>query len=86
MMQDIWRGNNCVIVFDFKGDVDYFKWIYLECQCVGCKLLVFYLGYLEMSVCYNVIGFFLWIIEVVSWIVSQLLGEGDVSVFKEFVW
>jgi len=84
--QDIRRGNNCVIVLDPKGDADYLKRIYLECQCAGRKLLVFHLGYPEMSARYNAIGSFSRITEVASRIASQLPGEGDASAFKEFAW
>ncbi len=84
--QDIRRGNNCVIVLDPKGDADYLKRIYLECQRARRKLLVFHLGYPEMSVSYNAVGSFSRITEVASRIASQLPGEGDASAFREFAW
>lgn len=47
-----------MIVIDFKGDVDFLKCMYVEVKCVGCEgeFYIFYLGWLEISVCYNVVG------------------------------
>ncbi|MBL4885687.1 MAG: type IV conjugative transfer system coupling protein TraD [Planctomycetaceae bacterium] len=84
--QDIHRGNNCVIVLDPKGDADYLKRIYIETKRAGRKLIVFHLGYPELSASYNAIGSFSSITEVASRIASQLSGEGDAAAFREFVW
>jgi len=84
--QDIRRGNNCVIVLDPKGDADYLKRIYIETQRAGRKLIVFHLGYPELSARYNAIGSFSRITEVASRIASQLPAEGDAAAFKEFIW
>jgi len=84
--QDIRRGNNCVIVLDPKGDADYLKRIYIETQRAGRKLIVFHLGYPELSARYNAIGSFSRITEVASRIASQLPSEGDAAAFKEFIW
>jgi conjugative coupling factor TraD (TOL family) len=84
--QDIRRGNNCVIVLDPKGDADYLKRIYVESQKAGRQLLIFHLGYPELSARYNAIGSFSRITEVATRIASQLPGEGDASAFKEFAW
>lgn len=77
-----------VIVFDLKGDVDLFKCMYVECECVGCldEFYVFYFGYFDLLVCYNVVGWFGWIFEVVICVVGQFFGEGNSVVFCEFVW
>jgi type IV secretory pathway TraG/TraD family ATPase VirD4 len=56
--QDIRRGNNCVIVLDPKGDADYLKRIYVESQKAGRQLIIFHLGYPELSARYNAIGSF----------------------------
>ena len=84
--QDIRRGNNCVIVLDPKGDADYLKRIYVESQKAGRQLIIFHLGYPELSARYNAIGSFSRITEVATRIASQLPGEGEASVFKEFAW
>jgi conjugative coupling factor TraD (TOL family) len=84
--QDIRRGNNCVIVLDPKGDADYLKRIYVESQRVGRQLIIFHLGYPELSARYNAIGSFSRITEVATRIASQLPGEGEASAFKEFAW
>lgn len=84
--QDIRRGNNCVIVLDPKGDADYLKRIYVEAQKAGRQLIIFHLGYPELSARYNAIGSFSRITEVATRIASQLPGEGEASAFKEFAW
>lgn len=84
--QDIRRGNNCVIVLDPKGDADYLKRIYVESQKAGRQLIIFHLGYPELSARYNAIGSFSRITEVATRITSQLPGEGEASAFKEFAW
>ena len=84
--QDIRRGNNCVIVLDPKGDADYLKRIYVESQKAGRPLIIFHLGYPELSARYNAIGSFSRITEVATRIASQLPGEGEASAFKEFAW
>ena len=84
--QDIHRGNNCVIVLDPKGDADYLKRVYVETKKAGRELIVFHLGYPELSAGYNAIGSFSRITEVATRISSQLPAEGDASAFKEFAW
>ena len=84
--QDIRRGNNCVIVLDPKGDADYLKRIYMESTKAGRELMIFHLGYPELSARYNAIGSFSRITEVATRIASQLPGDGDASAFKEFAW
>ena len=84
--QDIHRQDNCVIVLDPKGDADYLKRIYVESQKAKRPLIIFHLGYPELSARYNAIGSFSRITEVATRIASQLPGEGDASAFKEFSW
>ena len=84
--QDIHRSDNCVIVLDPKGDADLLKRIHIEAQRAKRPLLIFHLGYPELSVRYNAIGSFSRITEVATRIASQLPGEGDASAFKEFAW
>jgi len=84
--QDIHRRDNCVIVLDPKGDADLLKRIHIEAQRAKRPLLIFHLGYPELSARYNAIGSFSRITEVATRIASQLPGEGDASAFKEFAW
>lgn len=84
--QDIHRRDNCVIVLDPKGDADLLKRIHVEAQRTQRPLLIFHLGYPELSARYNAIGSFSRITEVATRIASQLPGEGDASAFKEFAW
>lgn len=84
--QDIHRKDNCVIVLDPKGDADLLKRIHVETQKAQRPLLIFHLGYPELSARYNAIGSFSRITEVATRIASQLPGEGDASAFKEFAW
>ncbi|MCW8885656.1 MAG: type IV conjugative transfer system coupling protein TraD [Motiliproteus sp.] len=84
--QDIHRRDNCVIVLDPKGDADLLKRLHIEAQRAKRPLLIFHLGYPELSARYNAIGSFSRITEVATRIASQLPGEGDASAFKEFAW
>ena len=84
--QDIHRKDNCVIVLDPKGDADLLKRIHVETRKAQRPLLIFHLGYPELSARYNAIGSFSRITEVATRIASQLPGEGDASAFKEFAW
>ena len=75
-----------MIVLDPKGDADLLKRIHVEAQRTQRPLLIFHLGYPELSARYNAIGSFSRITEVATRIASQLPGEGDASAFKEFAW
>jgi conjugative coupling factor TraD (TOL family) len=85
--QDIRRGD-VVIVFDPKGDGDLLKRVYAECRAANRldDLVVFHLGYPEASARYNGVGQYSRITEVASRVASQLSGEGQSAVFKEFAW
>lgn len=84
--QDIHRGNNCVIVLDPKGDADYLKRIYIEAQKAGRELIIFHLGYPELSAKYNAISSYSKVTEVATRTTSPLPAEGEAAAFKEFVW
>ena len=84
--QDIRRGNNCVIVLDPKGDADYLKRIYVETKKAKRRLIVFHLGYPELSAQYNALGSYSRITEVASRTTNPLPNEGDASAFKDFAW
>ena len=84
--QDIRRGNNCVIVLDPKGDADYLKRIYVETKKAGRELIIFHLGYPELSAKYNAVSSYSKVTEVATRTTSSLPGEGEAAAFKEFVW
>jgi len=85
--QDIRRGD-VVIVIDPKGDADLLKRIYTEAKIAGREhsLLVFHLGFPEISCRYNPIGNFTRVTEVANRISNQLPSSGDSAAFKEFGW
>lgn len=87
VIQDIYVGYVMVVV-DLKGDVDLMFCMYVEVVCVGCldQFYIFYFGYFEIFVCYNGIGNFFCIIEVVSCVINVLFFVGNLVVFKEFSW
>lgn len=85
--QDIHRKEkNCVLAFDPKNDPDFFKRIYIETQKAGRELIVFHLGYPELSARYNGIGSFSRITELATRIANGLSGEGDGRAFRDFAW
>ena len=85
--QDIRRGD-VVIVLDPKGDTDLLKRIVIEAQIAGREqdLLVFHLGFPEVSCRYNPIGNFTRVTEVANRISNQLPSSGDSAAFKDFGW
>jgi len=85
--QDIRRGD-VVIVLDPKGDADLLKRIYIEAKLAGREheLLVFHLGFPDISSRYNPVGNFTRVTEVANRISNQLPSSGDSAAFKEFGW
>lgn len=85
--QDIRRGD-VVIVFDPKGDGDLLRRIYFEAKACGREddVLIFHLGFPDVSARYNPVGHFARITEVANRIANQLPGSGESVAFKEFGW
>lgn len=85
--QDIRRGD-VVIVFDPKGDASLLKRMYLEAKLAGRldDLIIFHLGFPEISWRYNPIGDFEKVTEVADRIAGQLPSEGNSRAFRDFVW
>ncbi len=85
--QDIRRGD-VVIVIDPKGDADLLKRVCTEAAAAGraSELLIFHLGFPELSARYNAIGRFSRITEVATRIANQLPTQGNSAAFKEFAW
>lgn len=85
--QDIRRGD-VVIVLDPKGDADLLKRIYTEAKLAGRDkdVLVFHLGFPQLSARYNPIGNFSRVTEVANRISNQLPSSGDSAAFRDFGW
>lgn len=85
--QDI-RRNEVVVVFDPKGDAALMRRMIAECKACGREedLIVFHLGFPEISARYNGVGHFNRVTEVASRTSNQLESGGNSSVFKEFFW
>ena len=85
--QDIRRGD-VVIVIDPKGDAELLKRIYIEAKNANREndLMIFHLGFPEISCRYNPIGNFTRVTEVANRISNQLPTSGESAAFKEFGW
>jgi conjugative coupling factor TraD (TOL family) len=85
--QDIHRGD-VVIFFDPKGDPALMQRIVAEAYRSGRQneLILFHLGYPEISARYNPVGAFTRITEIATRIANQLPSEGNSAAFREFAW
>lgn len=85
--QDIHRGE-VVIVFDPKGDTNLLRRIVFEAKSSGREndVVIFHLGFPEVSARYNLIGSFARITEVANRLANQLPSSGESAAFKEFGW
>lgn len=85
--QDIRRGD-VTIVFDPKGDSDLLRRICFEAKACGREndVVIFHLGFPEVSARYNPVGSFARVTEVANRLANQLPGSGESAAFKEFGW
>ena len=85
--QDIRRGD-ITVVFDPKGDAELMRRIIAECKASGREddLVVFHLGFPDISARYNGIGHFSRVTEVATRTANQLDSGGNSNVFREFFW
>lgn len=85
--QDIRRGD-VTIVFDPKGDPELMRRIIAECKASGREddLIVFHLGFPNISARYNGVGHFSRVTEVATRTSNQLSSGGNSTVFREFFW
>jgi len=85
--QDIRRGG-VVIVFDPKGDAELMRRVIAESKAAGREddLIVFHLGFPDISARYNGIGHFNRVTEVATRTANQLDSGGSSTVFREFFW
>jgi len=87
--QDIRRNkDDLIIVFDPKGDSNLLKRVYLEAKAAGrlSELMIFHLGFPEMSCCYNPLDSFTRITELSTRITGGLSENGNAKAFKDFAW
>lgn len=87
--QDIHRkSRDAVIVFDPKGSSSLLKTVYAEAGKAGRldDVIVFHLGFPEISAMYNATGNYSRITEIASRLANQLPSEGNAVSFKEFGW
>lgn len=85
--QDIRRGD-VVIVFDPKGDADLLRRMVFEAKKANREddLLIFHLGFPEVSARYNPIANFARVTEVANRLANQLPSSGESAAFREFAW
>jgi len=85
--QDIHRGD-VVIVFDPKGDAGLMRRIIAEARVSGRQddLVIFNLGFPDISARYNGVGNFSRVTEVATRTANQLDSGGNSTVFREFFW
>jgi conjugative coupling factor TraD (TOL family) len=87
MTQDIRRGD-VVIVFDPKGDTQLLRRLVYEAALAGRAedVVIFHVGFPQVSARYNPIGQFARISEVANRIANQLPSSGESAAFREFAW
>lgn len=85
--QDIRRGD-ITVVFDPKGDAELMRRVIAECKASGREddLIVFHLGFPDISARYNGVGHFSRVTEVATRTANQLDSGGNSNVFREFFW
>ncbi|RBW47279.1 conjugative coupling factor TraD, PFGI-1 class [Psychromonas sp. B3M02] len=87
--QDIRRNkNDLVIIADPKGDADLLKRVYAEAVAAGrlSELMIFHLGFPEISCCYNPLDSFTRITELSTRVTGSLPEDGSAKAFKDFAW
>lgn len=85
--QDIRRGD-VVFIFDPKGDAEVMRRVISECKSSGREddLVIFHLGFPDISARYNGVGHFNRVTEVATRTANQLDSGGNSNVFREFFW
>lgn len=88
LISDIRRKDSAVVVIDPKGDPDLLRRICKEAIEQGRQedVIIFHLGYPEVSARYNPIGQFTRVTEVANRVANQLPSEGESATFREFAW
>ncbi len=87
--QDIRRASrDVVIVMDPKGSHSLLGTCYTECKAAGREddLIVFHIGFPEISAMYNIAGNYSRMTEVAGRLTSHVSGDGQSAVFKSFGW
>jgi len=82
------RSRDVVVVMDPKGSHSLLATCYTECKAAGREddLIVFHIGFPEISAIYNIAGNYSRMTEVPSRLTSHVSGDGQSAVFKSFGW
>jgi len=87
--QDIHRNkDDLIVIFDPKGDADLLKRIYIEAEKAGrlSELMIFHLGFPEISCSYNPLDSFTRLTELSTRVTGSLPESGDSKAFKDYAW
>lgn len=87
--QDIHRNkDDLIVIFDPKGDPDLLKRIYVEAEVAGrlSELMIFHLGFPEISCAYNPLDSFTRLTELSTRVTGSLPETGDSKAFKDYAW
>lgn len=87
--QDIHRNkDDLIVIFDPKGDADLLKRIYIESEKAGrlSELMIFHLGFPEISCAYNPLDSFTRLTELSTRVTGSLPETGDSKAFKDYAW
>lgn len=87
--QDIHRNkDDLIVIFDPKGDPDLLKRIYVEAEAAGrlSELMIFHLGFPEISCAYNPLDSFTRLTELSTRVTGSLPETGDSKAFKDYAW
>jgi conjugative coupling factor TraD (TOL family) len=87
--QDIHRSkDDLIVIFDPKGDPDLLKRIYVEAEAAGrlSELMIFHLGFPEISCAYNPLDSFTRLTELSTRVTGSLPETGDSKAFKDYAW
>lgn len=83
--EDVYEGP--VVVIDPKGDAELMARVYTEAKKAGREMMIFHLGFPDMSCRYNAIaGSFSRYTEIASRSTDSMSGSGDGAAFKDFAW
>jgi conjugative coupling factor TraD (SXT/TOL subfamily) len=88
LISDIRRNDSAVVVIDPKGDPDLLRRLCIEAKSQGRAddVIIFHLGYPDVSARYNPIGQFTRVTEVANRVANQLPSQGESATFREFAW
>ncbi|MET1256942.1 type IV conjugative transfer system coupling protein TraD [Aliikangiella maris] len=89
LTQDIHRNkDDLIVVIDPKGDADILRRTYVEAKAAGrlSELMIFHLGYPEISCAYNPLESFTKLTELSTRVTGGLPENGNARAFKDYAW